>query len=207
MPQWKKGTTLVFGGDLFAVGGVSERRGVLTTANYTARKFGVRSAMPTKTAFKLCPELVLVPVNFEKYRAESQKIRKIFKNYTSLIEPLSLDEAYLDVTLCDQQSGVATEIAREIRNKIFKETQLTASAGIAPNKFLAKVASDWKKPNGQFTIHPSRVKRFVAELPVSKIPGVGPKTAFKMNQLKIYTCRDLQALTVNRLQQHLELGG
>tara|TARA_Y100001935_G_scaffold184760_1_gene153394 strand:- start:94 stop:1236 length:1143 start_codon:yes stop_codon:yes gene_type:complete len=175
-----------------AVGGRSHKRGVLTTANYEARKFGVRSAMPTSRALRLCPDLILVPPNFQKYREVSQIIREIFKTYTPLVEPLSLDEAFLDVSACTIHSGSATLIAKEIRQKIFEATGLTASAGIAPNKFLAKVASDWRKPNGQFTVSPDQVADFVKDLKLSKIPGVGPKTFDRMEQKGYKTCADLQ---------------
>lgn len=181
-----------------AVGGRSNR-GVLTTASYEARKFGVRSAMPTQTALKLCPDLILVPVNFHKYREASRQVQEIFSQYTDLIQPLSLDEAYLDVTDCKACGGVATEIAREIRHKIFEKTRLTASAGIAPNKFLAKVASDWKKPNGQFTITPQQIADFVNPLPVEKIPGVGRVTTQKLHDLGYKACSDLQKLSLEQL--------
>jgi DNA polymerase-4 len=181
-----------------AIGG-SSTRGVLSTSNYEARKFGVRSAMPTQTALRLCPNLILVPGHFDKYRMASQQIHQIFQDYTSLIQPLSLDEAYLDVTNSHHCGGVATEIAREIRQKIFEITQLTASAGIAPNKFLAKVASDWKKPNGQFTITPLQIPSFVYQLPVGKIPGVGKVTRQKMQEKGFETCGDLQRLSLDEM--------
>lgn len=170
------------------VGGHSQR-GVLTTANYEARKFGCHSAMPVFKALEKCPHLVLVPVRFEVYREESQKIRAIFGRFTDLIEPLSLDEAYLDVSAL-QTDGAA--VAREIRTQIFEETRLTASAGIAPNKMLAKVTSDWEKPNGQFVIRESEVADFVKTLPVKKIPGVGRKMEEKLSRLQVVTCGDLQ---------------
>src|SRR6185312_1104393 len=156
-----------------AVGGRPDQRGVLTTASYEARKFGLRSAMPSARAVKLCPDLILLPLNFDKYRTESRNVRAIFTRFTGVVEPLSLDEAYLDVTNSSICEGSATRIATEIRRQIFEETGLTASAGVAPNKFLAKVASDWKKPNGQFTITPAMVADFVKKLKVEKIPGVG----------------------------------
>ncbi|MBX9768059.1 MAG: DNA polymerase IV [Bdellovibrionales bacterium] len=190
-----------------AVGGRAEGRGVLTTANYEARKFGVRSAMPTSRAVKLCPQLIVVPVHFEKYKAESKKVRAILKRYSDNIQPLSLDEAYIDVTASQQCGGVATQIALEIRKQIFEETGLTASAGIAPNKFLAKVASDWKKPNGQFTISPLMVPDFVRELNVEKIPGVGKVTAAKMHSLGLFTCADLQVWSRDMLQAKFGLWG
>jgi DNA polymerase-4 len=172
-----------------AVGGRSSRRGVLTTANYEARKFGCRSAMPTFKALRLCPQLTVLPVRFELYRSESQRIREIFEGFTGLIEPLSLDEAYLDVT--HLRSGGAS-VAAEIRARIFEETRLTASAGIGPNKFLAKVASDLNKPNGQFEIAPDEVDSFMTALPISKIWGVGKRTAERLQALGARTCGDLQ---------------
>ena len=144
-----------------AVGGSSRQRGVLTTCNYEARKFGLHSAMPTAQAIKKCPNLILVPVNMPLYKQVSAQIHQIFQRYTSIIEPLSLDEAYLDVTDCTQCSGSATWIAQEIRQAIFDELKLTASAGVAPLKFLAKIASDMNKPNGQFVIQPHEVEQFV----------------------------------------------
>tara|TARA_B100000749_G_scaffold280875_1_gene279560 strand:- start:10491 stop:11555 length:1065 start_codon:yes stop_codon:yes gene_type:complete len=182
-----------------AVGGHPEGRGVLTTANYEARKYGVRSAMPVKTALNLCPQLILVPIHFSKYRQESAKVKKVFLEFTDIIQPLSLDEAFLDVTHVTDFSGSASMMAHEIRRRIFDRTQLTASAGIAPNKFLAKVASDWKKPNGQFTLPPSEIPEFIKDLPVGKIPGVGPKTREKMNKHMILTCGDLQKYTITEL--------
>lgn len=184
-----------------AVGGKATSRGVVTTANYLARKFGVKSAMPSSQAQRLCRDLVFVRPNFEKYRLESQKIREIFSRYTELIEPLSLDEAYLDVTASSQFSGSATLIAADIRKAIFNETGLTASAGIAPNKFLAKVASDWKKPNGQFTIKPAEIESFVKSLKLSKIPGVGQVTFKKMQNMGFESCEDLQKLSQLQLTQ------
>ena len=181
------------------VGGRAEGRGVLTTANYEARTFGVHSAMPTSHALRLCPDLVLVPTHFEKYKTESRKIRTVFSRFTDLVEPLSLDEAYLDVTACEKFDGSATKIAAEIRRQIYSETRLTASAGIAPNKFLAKIASDWKKPNGQFTVSPEIVGSFVRKLAVKKIPGVGKVTAKKMHALGIETCSDLQSWSIEQL--------
>lgn len=176
-------------GKPIGVGGRSQR-GVLTTANYEARKFGCHSAMPVFKALEKCPHLVLVPVRFDVYREESQKIRAIFGRFTELIEPLSLDEAYLDVSAL-QSSGES--VAREIRSQITEETGLTASAGIAPNKMLAKVASDWEKPDGQFLIAEEKVAEFVNTLAVKKIPGVGRKMAEKLAALGVQTCGDLQA--------------
>jgi len=170
----------------------SSRRGVLTTANYEARKFGCRSAMPVFKALELCPQLVVVPVQFDLYRAESARIRAIFGRFTELIEPLSLDEAYLDVSHL-QSSGAA--IAREIRHQIHEETGLTASAGIGPNKLVAKITSDWNKPNGQFEVKPEEVADFMAALPVGKLWGVGAKSRERLAVLGITTCGELRALS------------
>lgn len=176
-------------GKPLGVGG-SERRGVLTTANYEARKFGCHSAMPVFKALELCPQLVLVPVQFELYRAVSSQIRAIFGRFTGLIEPLSLDEAYLDVSQL-QSSGEA--IAREIRAQIFEETRLTASAGVSTNKLIAKIASDWHKPNGQKHVGAEEIPAFIAALPVGRLWGVGKKMREKLTALGIETCGDLQA--------------
>lgn len=189
-------------GKALGVGGPSNSRGVLTTASYEARKFGVRSAMPTSQAMRLCPHLILVPPNFELYKKESKAVRQILERFTGLIEPLSLDEAYLDVTDCKEFGGSATLIAREIRRLISEELNLTASAGIAPNKFLAKVASDWKKPNGQFVVAPKDIETFVQDLKVEKIFGVGKVTAKKMHGLGLFTCRDLQKKSMEELVYH-----
>ena len=175
-----------------AVGGGS-RRGVVTTCNYEARRFGVRSAMPGFKAREVCPELIFLPVRFDLYRAESAKIRKILLSYTLLVEPLSLDEAFLDVTGLGRY---AWDIAKELRARIFAATGLTCSAGIAPNKMLAKIASDWRKPNGQFAILPDEVDGFMRKLPVGKIWGVGPKSADKFASLGIHTCNDLQQFSL-----------
>lgn len=173
-----------------AVGGRS-RRGVLTTANYEARKFGCRSAMPVFKALELCPHLVLVPVRFDLYRAESARIRAIFGRFTEKIEPLSLDEAYLDVS---HLRTSAAAVAREIRAQIREETRLTASAGIAPNKLLAKIASDWNKPDGQHEVRPADIPAFMRELPVGRLWGIGPKMKARLASLGIHTCADLQRL-------------
>lgn len=174
------------------IGGPPQSRSVLCTASYEARKFGVRAAMPSSRAVKLCPQLILVPPNFSLYKKESARVREIFQRFTNKIEPLSLDEAYLDVSECKQFHGSATLIAQAIRKAIFDELELTASAGIAPNKFLAKVASDWNKPNGQYVITPDKVDEFVEVLPVTKIFGVGKVTGQKLHELGIITCGDLQ---------------
>ena len=175
-----------------AIGGSRVQRGVISTANYPARKYGVRSAMPTAMALKLCPHLTLLPGRFEAYREASHQIREIFSRYTSLIEPLSLDEAYLDVTDSPHCHGSATLMAEEIRRTIFRETQLTAWAGIAPVKFLAKIASDLNKPDGQYVIAPADVPVFLRTLPLSKIPGVGKVSAAKLETLGLRTCEDVQ---------------
>jgi len=184
-------------GQPIAVGGGS-RRGVVTTCNYEARKFGVHSAMPGFQARERCPTLVFLPIRFDLYRAESAKIRQILLSYTPLVEPLSLDEAYLDVTGLNRY---AWDIAKEIRKRIFEETRLTASAGIAPNKMLAKIASDWRKPNGQFAITPEQIEAFIRDLPVRKIWGVGPKSAEKFEREGIRTCGDLQKIALSELVQ------
>lgn len=182
-----------------AVGGSPSSRGVLCTSNYVARQFGVRSAMSSAYALRLCPELLILPVNMQKYRQVSRAIRHIFTDYTEEIEPLSLDEAYLDVTYCSKHCNSATLIAQEIRQRIWQTQSLTASAGVAPNKFLAKVASDWHKPNGQFVITPQQVDAFVVELPVEKIWGVGRVTTQKLHQMGIKTCADLQKYSLDQL--------
>lgn len=175
-----------------AVGGSVENRGVLATCNYVARQFGLHSAMSTAQALKLCPDLVLLPVNMPLYKQVSKQIRQIFERYTDLIEPLSLDEAYLDVTDCDKCAGSATWIATEIRQAISSELGLTASAGIAPLKFLAKIASEQNKPNGQFVIKPEEVDNFLAHLPLNKIPGVGKVTYQRLLAMGLQTCTDIQ---------------
>ena len=175
-----------------AVGGSAERRGVVATASYEARKFGIHSAMASATAVKLCPELILIPGRMSAYRQASRQMRDIFSDYTDLIEPLSLDEAFLDVSRCMQCKGSATLIAEEIRQRINDTIGITVSAGIAPNKFLAKVASDWNKPNGQYVITPDKIDIFLASLPVKKIWGVGKVTARRLDKLSIKTCGDVQ---------------
>lgn len=182
-----------------AVGGSAIRRGVIATCNYAARQFGIHSAMPTAQALKLCRQLILQPVRMDVYRKESQSIRAIFAEYTDIIEPLSLDEAYLDVTHSTKCRGSATWIAQEIRAKIYQTRQLTASAGIAPNKSLAKIASDWNKPNGQMVIRPEKVTAFIVNLPVRKLFGVGPKMEEKLERLNVKTCGDLQQYSVETL--------
>lgn len=181
-----------------AVGGSPQRRGVLSTCNYEARRFGLHSAMPSATALRKCPQLILLKGNMALYREVSEQIHRIFRRYTDLVEPLSLDEAYLDVSQCRAFNGSATWIAQAIRQAIFKETQLTASAGVAPLKFLAKIASDMNKPNGQFVIRPEDVDDFIPRLPLGKIPGVGKITAQKLSQMGLETCADVRAM-----EQHI----
>ena len=176
-------------------------------ASYEARKFGIRSAMPSVTAKRRCPDLIFVKTRFDVYRAVSQQIRAIFLEYTDLVEPLSLDEAYLDVTEDLKGIGIATVIAQEIRARIKAETGLTASAGVSYNKFLAKLASDYRKPNGQTVIPPDRGPAFVEGLPVAKFHGVGPKTAEKMNRLGIHTGADLKAQSLEFLEQYFGRSG
>jgi DNA polymerase-4 len=184
-----------------AVGGGSER-GVVAAASYEARRFGVRSAMASVTARRRCPDLIFVKPRFDVYREVSNQIRAIFHAYTPLVEPLSLDEAYLDVTEDRSGVGSATRIAEEIRARIAQETGLTASAGVSYNKFLAKLASDQNKPDGLCVITPARGPAFVATLPVSRFHGVGPKTAEKMARLGIVTGADLAAQSLGFLQRH-----
>ena len=176
-------------------------RSVVCAASYEARRFGVRSAMPAIQAERLCPEAVFVPPDFVRYKAASQAAREIFKRHTDLIEPLSLDEAYLDVTENKTRLPTATQVARMIRQQIREELHLTASAGVAPNKFLAKIASDWRKPDGLFVIQPKEVLGFLQPLPVGRIPGVGKVTEARMKQLGIATVGDLRALGRVTLEQ------
>lgn len=175
-----------------AVGGHEKQRGVLSTCNYEARKFGIRSAMPTGKALQLCPNLLVVPGRIQVYVEISKKIREIFSRYTSLIEPLSLDEAFLDVTESKLCHGSATLIAESIRRDIWNELNLTASAGVAPIKFLAKVASDMNKPNGQFVIPPQDVQAVIDDLPLEKIPGVGKVSIEKLHLAGFFTCKDIK---------------
>ena len=186
-------------GKPLGIGGLPQSRSVLCTASYEARKFGVRAAMPSSQAVRLCPQLILIPPDFESYKRESRAVREIFERFTPMIQPLSLDEAYLDVTDSKLFNGSATLIAYEIRKMIFQELKLTASAGIAPNKFLAKIASDWKKPNGQFVVRPEEIDDFVRVLPIEKIYGVGKVTAQRMHDLGLKTCEDIQKHSVKQL--------
>ncbi|MDP5001034.1 MAG: DNA polymerase IV, partial [Flavobacterium sp.] len=193
-------------GKPLAVGG-SEVRGVVSAASYEARKFGVRSAISGIQAKKLCPDLIFVPPRFDRYKEISKQIRKIFLDYTDLVEPLSLDEAYLDVTENKKGNPSATLIAQEIRKRIFEEVGLTASAGISANKFVAKIASDYNKPNGQKTVNPDEIEPFLEKLDVKKFYGVGKVTAEKMYQLGIFTGYDLKQKSVEYLENHFGNSG
>ena len=193
-PEWR--------GKPLAVGGGGPR-GVVAAASYEARKFGVRSAMNGRVAQELCPQLIFANARFERYKEISKKIRSIFLEYTSLVEPLSLDEAYLDVS----EYPSATLVAQEIRAKINEQTGLTASAGISINKFLAKIASDWNKPNGQKTLPPNEVLPFLEQLDVKKFHGIGKKTKLKMYHLGIYTGKDLKLKSLDFLKEHFGKAG
>lgn len=193
-------------GKPIAVGG-SEMRGVVSAASYEARKFGVRSAMSGYLAKKNCPDIIFVKPRFERYKEISRKIRSIFHEFTDKVEPLSLDEAYLDVTLNKKGNPSATLIATEIRKRIFEETGLTASAGISINKFVAKVASDYNKPNGQKTVNPEEVIPFLEALPIRKFYGVGKVTTERMYHLGIFTGADLKAKSLEFLEDHFGKSG
>lgn len=191
---------LVVGGDPFS-------RGVVATCSYEARPYGVHSAMPTSRAYRLCPQAIFVKPRFDAYREVSRLIRKIFFEYTDKVEPLSLDEAYLDVTDSDKNAGSATLIAKAIKSRIYSQTHLTASAGVSYNKFLAKVASDIKKPGGLYLITPAHGEQFVEALPIHKFHGVGKATAEKMRGLGIQTGKDLKQFSLAELQQHFGKSG
>lgn len=193
-------------GKALAVGG-NEHRGVICAASYEARKFGVRSAMSGFLAKKMCPQLIFTPPRFERYKEISKKIKAIFLEYTDLVEPLSLDEAYLDVTENKKENPSASLIAQEIRQRIFTELNLTASAGISINKFVAKVASDYNKPNGQKTVKPEEVIPFLEQLDIKKFYGIGKVTAEKMYQLGIFTGLDLKSKTEDFLFEHFGKSG
>jgi DNA polymerase-4 len=180
------------------VGGSRDRRGVLTTCNYEARKFGVRSAMPTFMALQRCPNLIVVPTRFDVYRREAGVIRAILQRFSTLVEPLSLDEAYLDVTAHPGSPGALAQVIRDI---IFRKTKLTSSAGIGPNKLIAKIASEVKKPNGQFEVTPEEVPEFMAGLPVRKLWGIGAVTERKLEQHGVKSCGDLQRYARAELQE------
>ncbi len=185
-----------------AVGGSPNRRGVVATCNYEARRFGVHSAMASASARKLCPDLIIIRPDMEKYRHASGLIHEVLQNYSDLIEPLSLDEAFLDVSKSVHFGGSATRIAEAIRREVREKVGITISAGIAPNKFLAKIASDWKKPDGQFVVRPEQVDIFVAQLAVNKLHGVGKVTAARMKRLGIENCGDLRQLGKDKLQDY-----
>ena len=185
-----------------AVGGSADRRGVLCTCNYVARKFGLHSAMATAYALKRCPELRVIAPNFAKYKEVSRQIQQIFRRYTDLVEPLALDEAYLDVSNSPHEQGSATRIAEKIRAQIYSELNLTCSAGVSSNKFLAKIASGWNKPNGILVIQPQQIAEFICQLPVNKLFGVGKVTAARLQKMKIINCSDLQKFTLPELTQH-----
>ena len=193
-----------------AIGGAANSRGVVATCNYIAREFGVHSAMATGRAMRLCPDLVVMRPNFAKYRAVALEIRQIFLDFTELVEPLSLDEAFLDVSdasISDAYQGSATLMAEAIRKRIKDEVGITVSAGVAPSKFLAKIASDWRKPDGLFVIPPDQVDAFVLALPVGKLFGVGKVTEKKLHQLSVETCGDLRQLSVLKLTEHFGVLG
>jgi DNA polymerase IV len=178
------------------------KRSVVCAASYEARRFGVHSAMPVVTAERMCPNAIFVPPDFVRYKAVSLAVREIFRRHTDLVEPLSLDEAYLDVTQNKMELATATQVAKMIRDQIREEFNLTASAGVAPNKFLAKIASDWKKPNGLFVIQPHEVQSFLLPLPVGRIPGVGHVTEARMKTVGITTVGDLYAMELSLLEHH-----
>jgi DNA polymerase-4 len=185
-----------------AVGGSPNGRGVLCTANYEARKFGIRSAMSSVEALKKCPHLIFIKPRSSRYKEISDQIKEIFHHYTDKVEPLSLDEAFLDVTNSSDCQGSATLIAEKIKNEIFQKTGLTASAGVAPNKFLAKVASDWKKPNGLFVINPHETAQFAKELPIGLVPGIGKVTEKKCHSLGLRTLGDVHHYPYSWLESH-----
>ncbi|WP_254277392.1 DNA polymerase IV [Halomonas sp. 3H] len=182
-----------------AIGGSRERRGVIATCNYPARAFGIHSAMPTARALRLCPQLVLLPGDFEKYREVSRQIQAIFHELTPLVEPLSLDEAFLDVSEVERFSGSATWMARWLKEECLARTGITVSVGAAPSKFLAKIASDWEKPDGLTVIAPAQVDAFLRPLPVKKLHGVGPATGARLDALGITTCEQLREVPLERL--------
>lgn len=190
-----------------AVGGQPDQRGVVATCNYEARAFGVRSAMPSAQAMKLCPSLRIIAPTMQRYQEASKRIMAIYRDYTELVEPLSLDEAYLDVTDSEHCGGSATLIAREIRARVAAEVGLTVSAGVAPNKFIAKIASDWRKPDGMFVVKPAEVDAFVAVLPVERLFGVGKVTAEKLRALGVDSCADLRSHSMADLTERFGVFG
>ena len=185
-----------------AVGGMPDQRGVIATCNYEARAFGIHSAMASAYARKLCPDLIILKPRFDLYKTVSRDIHRIFADYTDLIEPLSLDEAFLDVTDCDKCHGSGTLIAREIRARVKEATRITVSAGVAPNKFLAKIASDWNKPDGLCVVTPDQIDDFVRQLPVRKLHGVGKATAMRLKRMGVETCEDLRQFSLVDMTQH-----
>ncbi|GAB7534736.1 DNA polymerase IV [Burkholderia sp. 3C] len=187
-----------------AVGGRPDRRGVIATCNYEARRFGVHSAMSSALAMRKCPGLLIIPPSMEKYRIASRAIMDIYRDYTPEVEPLSLDEAYLDVSRAERCQGSATLIAREIRERVRDTVGVAVSAGVAPNKFIAKIASDWNKPDGLFVVRPPQIDAFVAALPVRKLFGVGRVTAAKLERLGIETCAQLRGWS--QIDLHREFG-
>ncbi|MBC7658999.1 MAG: DNA polymerase IV [Chitinophagaceae bacterium] len=191
-------------GKPLVVGGSPQSRGVVCTASYEARKFGVRSAMACATAYRLCPDAIFVPPNFDRYAAISKEIREIFGRYTAIIEPLSLDEAYLDVTLTTRERGLyATQIAKRIQDDIISELGLSGSAGVAPNKLVAKIASDINKPKGITVVPPEHVLKFMGSLPLRKIHGIGPATEKRLQKRNFHYCRDLWSWSESALEEEL----
>ncbi len=184
-----------------AVGGSSDRRGVISTCNYEARRYGVRSAMASAYAKRLCPDLLIVPHRMDAYREASLAMRHVFYDFSERVEPLSLDEAYLDVTDSEHYQGSATRIAEAVRARVREALGISISAGVAPNKFLAKVASDWRKPDGLFVVTPDQVDDFVRTLAVERVPGVGRATAQRLAQMGVTTCGDLQSYDVFELSE------
>ncbi|KAA0013675.1 DNA polymerase IV [Billgrantia pellis] len=184
-----------------AIGGRAEGRGVISTCNYPARAYGIHSAMPTARALRLCPHLTLLPGDFDRYREASRQLLAIFQELTTIVEPLSLDEAFLDVSDVTRFSGSATWMARWLKAECLRRVGITVSVGAAPTKFLAKIASDWEKPDGLTVIAPTQVDDFLRELPVTKLHGVGPATAKRLEALEIATCSDLQRIPIERLLQ------
>jgi DNA polymerase-4 len=185
-----------------AIGGSVERRGVVATCNYPARAYGIHSAMPTAQALKRCPHLTLIRGDMPKYKAVAQQVLAIYRDVTELVEPLSLDEAYLDVSNVSAHQGSATRMAEAIRARVARKVGITVSAGVAPNKFLAKIASDWHKPDGLCVIPPDAIEDFVRALPVKKIHGVGPRTGEKLKALGIMTCDDVRKRSLTELVEH-----
>ncbi|MFW1676888.1 DNA polymerase IV [Pontibacter sp. JAM-7] len=184
-----------------AIGGSVDRRGVIATCNYPARRFGIHSAMATAQAIRLCPDLHLLPTDMQKYRLASAQVMQILTGFSDLIEQISIDEAYLDVTGSNHFQGSATRIAAEIKAEVFRQVGIRVSAGVAPNRFLAKIASDWQKPDGLFVIRPEQIAPFVAALPVGKLPGVGGKTEAKLQRLGVATGLDLKQQSQALLSQ------